>query len=74
MKKRTFKEEYIQALQNELERPYKEGMSKEEFSGYLEGLKKSLMVFKRLSGNKEVLAVDLLLDEPLRRVVEEGEL
>ena len=74
MCKLTFKEEFIKEIEVELSRPFKEGMSKEEFSGYLEGLKKALMVFKRLSGNKEVLAVDLLLDEPLRRVVEEGEL
>ena len=74
MCKSTFKEEFIKELQNELDRPFKEGMSKEELEMYKEGISKAMLVFKRLSGNKEVLAVDLLLDEPLRRVVEEGEL
>lgn len=73
-KELTFKEEYLQVLQNELERPFIEGMSKEELATYKEGINKSLMAFKRLAGGKEVLAVDLLLDEPLRRVVESEEL
>lgn len=70
----SFKELYLRELQNELDRPFKEGMNKEELAAFKEGIKKAFMAFKRLSGNREVIAVNFLLDEPLRRAVESEEL
>lgn len=68
----TFKEEYIQVLNNELERTFIKGMSKEELAAYKEGINKAKMIFNYLAYGKDILAVEPLLDEPLKRIEDEN--
>lgn len=55
---KTFKEEYIKMLENELERPRHGYISEEENSAFKDGIKKALNIFKMLGYGKEVLAFE----------------